>query len=755
MKTKITFIINVMIAILLLKTSNAQTNIFPSTGAAGIGTTAPNASSLMEIKSTTKGLLIPRMTLTQRNAIASPATGLLIYQTNNTPGFYYYTGTAWTAVTPKNKGWSLTGNAGTDSSLNYLGTTDAHSLVFKVANIQAGLLEYSTFESGKRNTAFGLRAFNSNTTGHENTVTGYGALYTNTIGSYNSAYGKYSLFNNDGDNNTAFGYNTMFFNTSGINNTAIGSIALQNNTSGQQNTANGFAALVSNSTGSYNTAVGSAALNNNNGDLNTATGAYALYLNTSGGSNTASGYEALYQNTTGSNNTANGLGALTFNSQGSSNTASGYKALYTNTIGGNNTAYGVTALYGNTQGTGNTAVGLEALHFNTQGNNNTASGLDALLSNETGSFNTATGFQALLSNNADNNTASGYDALYNNTTGINNSAEGVAALFGNTSGGGNTAVGANALQNNQTGNNNTALGAVAGTTSANLNYTTAIGTGAAASASNQVRIGSVGSVGDPNSIGGKVGWSTLSDGRAKKNIKENVPGLVFINKLKPITYNIDADAINKIVQIPVIKNNEGKIIKPSADNLAAAKANEAIVYTGFVAQDVEKAAKSLNYDFSGVDAAKNDKDLYGLRYSDFVVPLVKAVQELTKMNDDKDEKINDLQKQIDELKTLITGNQSETIKQQSTIINGASIEQNIPNPFANATTINYTLPQTNVAAQIIIRDKAGKTLKTVNVSGSGKGSLKVDAATLASGAYSYSLIVNGKLIGTKEMILAK
>ncbi len=67
----------------------AQTNTFPSTGAAGIGTITPNASSLLEIKSTTKGLLIPRMTQAQRNAIASPAAGLIIYQTNNTPGFSF------------------------------------------------------------------------------------------------------------------------------------------------------------------------------------------------------------------------------------------------------------------------------------------------------------------------------------------------------------------------------------------------------------------------------------------------------------------------------------------------------------------------------------------------------------------------------------------------------------------------------------------------------------------------------------------
>jgi hypothetical protein len=55
-------------------------------------------SAMLDVKSTTKGMLIPRMTQAQRNAIASPATGLMVYQTNNTLGFYYYNGTAWTLL---------------------------------------------------------------------------------------------------------------------------------------------------------------------------------------------------------------------------------------------------------------------------------------------------------------------------------------------------------------------------------------------------------------------------------------------------------------------------------------------------------------------------------------------------------------------------------------------------------------------------------------------------------------------------------
>jgi hypothetical protein len=63
----------------------------------GDGSSA-DPSAIFEVKSTDKGLLIPRMSQSQRNAIATPAAGLMIYQTDGTTGFYYYNGTAWTPV---------------------------------------------------------------------------------------------------------------------------------------------------------------------------------------------------------------------------------------------------------------------------------------------------------------------------------------------------------------------------------------------------------------------------------------------------------------------------------------------------------------------------------------------------------------------------------------------------------------------------------------------------------------------------------
>src|SRR5947207_1786445 len=100
-------ILSLTACLIYVSASFAQTNIFPSTGAAGVGTTSPDPSSLLEIVSTSKGILISRMNKSQRDAIATPSTGLLIYQTNSTPGFYYYDGSKWTAVSPKGVNKSL------------------------------------------------------------------------------------------------------------------------------------------------------------------------------------------------------------------------------------------------------------------------------------------------------------------------------------------------------------------------------------------------------------------------------------------------------------------------------------------------------------------------------------------------------------------------------------------------------------------------------------------------------------------------
>jgi hypothetical protein len=76
---------------------------------------------------------------------------------------------------------------------------------------------------------------------------------------------------------------------------------------------------------------------------------------------------------------------------------------------------------------------------------------------------------------------------------------------------------------------------------------------------------------------------------------------------------------------------------------------EKIEFSGFIAQEVEQAAQETNYNFSGVHKPKNDKDLYGLTYAEFVVPLVKAVQEQQAIIEQQNKKIENLEKKLEKL----------------------------------------------------------------------------------------------------------
>jgi len=72
----------------------------------GVNTSTPDASAMLDVVSTTSGVLVPRLSMAQRDLIASPATSLLIYQTDNTPGFYYNSGTPAAPV------WIMIGSGG-------------------------------------------------------------------------------------------------------------------------------------------------------------------------------------------------------------------------------------------------------------------------------------------------------------------------------------------------------------------------------------------------------------------------------------------------------------------------------------------------------------------------------------------------------------------------------------------------------------------------------------------------------------------
>lgn len=215
--------------------------------------------------------------------------------------------------------WDLTGNAGTNSATNFLGTTDNKPLVLRTKNIAR------------------LRITNSGTVGI-GVTTPLQKFHVNGSINIDSSYGYYLN-------------NIKIMHTSGLTTYALS----QTNFFAGQYSGNSI------TTGFWNAAIGY----------------NSLYADTEGGGNTAAGYNALYSNTTAGNNTGMGTDVMHYTTTGGWNSALGSQALFYNTTGYKNTAVGYFALSSNTDGQHNTAIGSDALTTNTTGNHNTAVGYNA------------------------------------------------------------------------------------------------------------------------------------------------------------------------------------------------------------------------------------------------------------------------------------------------------------------------------------------------------------------------------------------
>ncbi|MFC4817094.1 hypothetical protein [Flavobacterium sp. GCM10023249] len=239
----------------------------------GIGTTTPSASSLLELKSTNSGLLIPRISLTSSTdvtTIPSPATSLLIYNTSTiadiTPGFYYWDG-SWKALTTSGTPsvspgltWNLSGNTAT--AADYIGTNNFFPFNVKVNNSDfakfhpnGGInIGFNSVANNNNSVAIGTSAQASNNNealalGTSANASGYqsAALGRSSVASNNSALALGHLSNSSGYRSSAIGYSAT-----ASNNNAIG-LGNASNASGEQALALGFEAA---SSGQNATAIG-------------------------------------------------------------------------------------------------------------------------------------------------------------------------------------------------------------------------------------------------------------------------------------------------------------------------------------------------------------------------------------------------------------------------------------------------------------------------------------------------------------------
>ncbi|MBU0765032.1 MAG: hypothetical protein KJ607_09380, partial [Bacteroidetes bacterium] len=393
-------------------------------------------SAMLDVKSTTKGMLVPRITTAQRNAISSPAAGLLVFDINEY-AFYFYNGVEWTSLsgggsnlwtktTDKIYPATITDDVGIGTTtpmgrLEIKGNIDITSEkpLFEVLN-SAGDTVFAVYSQGVRiyvgddqtdkagggKAGFAVGGFSLS----KGTVTNEFLRVTPdsvriyidedpavkagankggfAVGGFSLSKGTYTdNFLYVADDSTrvwtdgAGGFEVRDLESGSSNyldlnptNYFIGHYAGASMTTGLYNSFIGYQTGFLNDTGSYNIFIG-----------------YEAGINNLGGKNNSFiGYQSGYTNSIGYQNTANGFQSLFYNTTGNFNTAIGSYTLYYNTTGIDNTALGNNVMSSNTEGTENVGVGSSALQLNQTGSNNTAVGVAALL-NATGDNNTAIG----------------------------------------------------------------------------------------------------------------------------------------------------------------------------------------------------------------------------------------------------------------------------------------------------------------------------------------------------------------------------
>jgi len=196
-------------------------------------------------------------------------------------------------------------------------------------------------------------------------------------------------------------------------------------------------------------------------------------------------------------------------------------------------------------------------------------------------------------------------------------------------------------------------------------------------------------------------------------------------------------------------------------------------HVGFIAQEIQQVDPRLTF--------LADDSLLHVKYEKVVPILAEAIQELNGQVESKDSIINaqsaqitDLNNRLTQLENCLSGilpylcqlnqsaiqantpaaqeevrrNLSVTLSNRETII----LDQNVPNPFAEQTVINFSIPQTVQKAQIHFYDGQGKLIQSVDVAERGLGSLTVFGSDLSTGVYTYTLVADGQVVATKKMM---
>ena len=213
-------------------------------------------------------------------------------------------------------------------------------------------------------------------------------------------------------------------------------------------------------------------------------------------------------------------------------------------------------------------------------------------------------------------------------------------------------------------------------------------------------------------------FNTTSDSTVKKNIK-----------------SLPSGALNKVLGLRPVSFK----YKDEPDTLNRGKQN-----LGLIAQEVETVIPEA-VSFNRVGNVKM------IDYDMIIPVLIKAMQEQETL-------IESLQKEIKNLKSensTSKGSNDTKNETEETLNSSASLEQNTPNPFTQKTEIRFFIPETSSSSMLCIYNMSGMQIKNFSISEKGNGMITINGSDLQAGMYLYTLIVDGKEVDTKRMILTQ
>ena len=249
------------------------------------------------------------------------------------------------------------------------------------------------------------------------------------------------------------------------------------------------------------------------------------------------------------------------------------------------------------------------------------------------------------------------------------------------------------------------------------------------------------------SVYSKGSLLTASDESYKENITSINNSLNTIKRMRGVTYRLKGQdnetATTNTFQSDVSSRDTLSAQSPvPVEIVNKIKAEKKRKKSGFIAQELEEIFPEAVYTLPNGKKA--------IAYSEIIPLLVEAIKEQ--------------QNEIDELK------QAKSIQTRSAISDAdeqsdvnslldeklkAKLYSNISNPFKEQTTISFFIPEASSRASIHIYNLQGKQIKQINIESRGNGSVTINGYELTPGMYMYSLIVDGKEVDTKKMILTE